>query len=80
MSAYDWARLLVELEDKMQVCDQTTATTIKLWEELSKQLNGGRPVRMIHEQNPDPQFRPKKPEPVPAVAPKVNKPWWKFLS
>lgn len=59
MTSYNWNRLLRDLEDHMRICNRDQTDTILFYEKIATELNDGRPVRVIHEQNPDLAYRPK---------------------
>jgi hypothetical protein len=60
MTGYRWTRLLDRLYEDTAICNRNQEETIELYEEIATQLNGGKPVKLIHPQNPDPAYRPQR--------------------
>lgn len=60
MTGYQWNRLLHVIEDGLSICNRNQSDAILLYEEIATQLNGGKPVKVIHSQNPDPAYRPDR--------------------
>jgi hypothetical protein len=77
LSVYEWSRLLDELAEHRTICNRDQRTNIALFEAIATQLHN-RPVRVIHEQHPDPQYRPAQPlvRPVVAAQTPVKPRWW----
>lgn len=60
MTGYQWTRLLAVLAEGMSICNRDQTDAILLYEEIATQLNSGKPVRVLHSQNPDPALRPQR--------------------
>lgn len=76
LPVYRWHRLLRELEDHLSICNRDQRVAIELYQDIATQL-GDRPVKFIHEQNPDPQFRPVRPQPIAPLTEKgAQRPWY----
>lgn len=63
LPAYRWHKLLSEMEDAMCVCNRDQRTMIELYQDIASQLDNGA-VKVRHQQNPNPAFRPTPPAPV----------------
>lgn len=81
MTPYEWNRLLDVLCDGLSICNRNQRTAITLYEEIATQLNSGKPVKVIHRQNPDPAYRPQaeaKPEPKTDKEKPSKRTGWRF--
>lgn len=81
MTGYRWKCLLQVIEDGMRICNRDQAEAILLYEEIATQLNGGKPVKVLHPQNPDPAYRPQaevKPEPKTDKEKPSKRTGWRF--
>lgn len=82
LSVYEWYCLLDEMTDHLAICNRDQRRNIALIEAISTQLRGHQ-VRVMHEQHPNPQYRPRSDEPPPAppaVTRGVATPWWRIWS
>jgi len=80
LSVYDWTRLLVILESGMNICNRDQTDAIELYQDIASQLSD-KPVRVVHSQNPDPQFRPAPKGRVfdSEVQPLPPRRWWEYI-
>jgi len=82
MSPYQWGRLLKDFDDHLRICNRDGSATVEFYEIIATAINGGKPVRVIHPDNPDPKYRPAPPVPPKAstdsIAPKKG--FWYKLS
>lgn len=62
LTAYDWGLLMENLKHDLRICNVNQRHTVVLLENIGTQLNDGKPLIVIHEDNPNPERRPKKPE------------------
>lgn len=80
LTPYQWHQLLETLDDQLAICNRRHTVTVALYEDIATQLSD-RPVKVIHRDNADPEYRPKV-EPTKAELAKSEpaKPsrWWSW--
>jgi hypothetical protein len=76
MSIFYWHLLLKEFDSALAIANRDHSKLVGLYETIATQLNH-QPVKVVHRDNPDPEFRPKVYVPAPVKVPKQEpKPGW----